>query len=121
MSKSIIRAYTAWWPEEDITTRQEAQDQCVTELWTAEYMKGEGFDDSDIEIVEKLQVGESHRIHVPKCRLGEGFDVVVCYDGEEYDDEEDEVERECHHLHWYEVRGLGDHDFENHNPWHDYE
>tara|TARA_R110001583_G_scaffold4172_5_gene24604 strand:- start:28 stop:378 length:351 start_codon:yes stop_codon:yes gene_type:complete len=110
MSKSTIRAYTAWWPEEDITTRQEAQDQCVTELWTAEYMKGEGFDDSDIEIVENLQPGESHRIHVPSCRLGEGFDVVVEYEGETYEDTsyQFQTERECHHLDWYEVSGRGD-------------
>ena len=48
MSKSIIRAYTAWWPDADTTTRQEAQDQCVTELWTACYMRGEGFSEDDI-------------------------------------------------------------------------
>ena len=29
MRKSIIRAYTAWWPEEDITTRQEAKDRLL--------------------------------------------------------------------------------------------
>ena len=86
MSKSIIRAYTAWWPEEGVTTRQEAKEQSVTEQWTAEYMKGEGFDDSDIEIVENLQPGESHRIHVPTCRLGKGFDVVVEYEGESWED-----------------------------------
>ena len=111
MSKSIIRAYTAWWPEEDITTQQEAEDQCVTELWTAEYMKGEGFDDSDIEIVENLQPGKSHRIHVPTCRLGKGFDVVVEYEGKTYEDTsyQFKTERECHHLDWYEVSGRGDH------------
>ena len=49
MSKSIIRAYTAWWPEEDVTTRQEAQDQCLTELWTSEYMKSDGFTEDEIK------------------------------------------------------------------------
>ncbi len=115
MSKSIIRAYTAWWPEDDIATRKEAEEQSVTELWTAEYMKSEGFTTEEINIVEHLQPGESHTFD-----CGD-FDVVVCYDGEEYEDTSYQMERECHHLHWYEVRGLGDHDFENHNPWHDYE
>ena len=111
MSKSTIRAYTAWWPEEDITTQQEAQDQCVTELWTAEYMKGEGFDDSDIEIVENLQPGESHRIHVePPYSECAPFDVVVEYEGETYEDTsyQFQTERECHHLNWYDVSGRGD-------------
>ena len=60
MSKSIIRAYTAWWPEEGVTTRQEAKEQSVTELWTAEYMKSDGFTEEEINIVEYLQPGESH-------------------------------------------------------------
>ena len=102
MSKSIIRAYTAWWPEEDVATRQEAQNQCVTELWTADYMKGEGFSEEDINIVEHLQPGDSHRFY---C---DGFDVVVCYDGEEYEDTSYTFEREEHHLNWYDVSGRGD-------------
>ena len=77
MSKSIIRAYTAWWPEEDVTTREEAQDQCVTEQWTAEYMKGEGFSAEDINIVEHLQVGDSHRFSIDGSYCSEPFDVVV--------------------------------------------
>ena len=109
MSKSIIRAYTAWWPEEDVTTRQEAQDQCVTELWTADYMKGEGFSEEDINIVEHLQPGDSHRFHiVPLYTECEPFDVVVCYDGEEYEDTSYTFEREEHHLNWYDVSGRGD-------------
>ena len=109
MSKSIIRAYTAWWPEEDVTTRQEAQDQCVTELWTADYMKGEGFSEEDINIVEHLQPGDSHRFHiVPLYTECEPFDVVVCYDGEEYEDTSYTFEREEHHLNWWEVSGRGD-------------
>jgi len=109
MSKSIIRAYTAWWPEEDVTTRQEAQDQCVTELWTAGYMKGEGFSEEDINIVEHLQPGDSHRFHiVPLYTECEPFDVVVCYDGEEYEDTSYTFEREEHHLNWYDVSGRGD-------------
>ena len=102
MSKSIIRAYTTWWPEEDVTTRQEAQDQCVTELWTACYMRSEGFSEDDVKIVEHLQEGDSHRFH---C---DGFDVIVCYDGEEYEDTSYTFEREEHHLNWYEVSGRGD-------------
>ena len=102
MSKSIIRAYTAWWPDADITTRQEAQDQSVTELWTACYMRSEGFSEDDIKIVEHLQSGDSHRFH---C---DGFDVVVCYDGEEYEDTSYTFEREEHHLNWYDVSGRGD-------------
>jgi len=109
MSKSIIRAYTAWWPEEDVTTRQEAQDQCVTELWTADYMKGEGFSEEDINIVEHLQPGDSHRFHiVPLHTECKPFDVVVCYDGEEYEDTSYTFEREEHHLNWYDVSGRGD-------------
>ena len=109
MSKSIIRAYTAWWPEEDVTTRQEAQDQCVTELWTADYMKGQGFSEEDINIVEHLQPGDSHRFHiVPLYTECEPFDVVVCYDGEEYEDTSYTFEREEHHLNWYDVSGRGD-------------
>ena len=102
MSKSIIRAYTAWWPEEDVTTRQEAQDQSVTELWTACYMRSEGFSEDDIKIVEHLQPGDSHLFH---C---DGFDVIVCYDGEEYEDTSYTFEREEHHLNWYEVSGRAD-------------
>jgi len=108
MSKSIIRAYTAWWPEEDITTRQEAQDQSVTELWTACYMRSEGFSEDDIKIVEHLQPGDSHRFHIPACHAGPAFDVVVCYDGEEYEDTSYTFEREEHHLNWYDVSGRGD-------------
>ena len=109
MSKSIIRAYTAWWPEEDVTTRQEAQDQCVTELWTADYMKGEGFSEEEINIVEHLQPGDSHRFHiVPLYAECEPYDVVVCYDGEEYEDTSYTFEREEHHLNWYDVSGRGD-------------
>ena len=89
MSKSIIRAYTAWWPEEDVTTR-------------ACYMRSEGFSKDDVKIVEHLQSGDSHRFH---C---DGFDVVVCYDGEEYEDTSYTFEREEHHLNWYDVSGRGD-------------
>ena len=104
MSKSIIRAYTAWWPEEGVTTRQEAKEQSVTEQWTAEYMKSEGFSEEDINIVEYLQSGESHTFD-----CGD-FDVVICYDGETYEDTsyQFQTERECHHLDWYEVSGRGD-------------
>ena len=102
MSKSIIRAYTAWWPEEDVTTRQEAQERSVTELWTACYMRSEGFSEDDIKVVEHLQPGDSHRF---EC---DGFDVVVCYDGEEYEDTSYTFEREEHHLNWYDVSGRGD-------------
>ena len=108
MRKSIIRAYTAWWPEADITTRQEAKDRSVTELWTAEYMKSEGFSAEDINIVEHLQPGDSHLFHVPEDQYGPAFDVVVCYDGEEYEDTSYTFEREEHHLNWYEVSGRGD-------------
>ena len=105
MSKSIIRAYTAWWPEEGVESREQSDCQ---ELWTAEYMKSEGFSEKDIEIVENLQEGESHRIHVLDDHIGPGFDVVVCYDGEEYEDTSYTFEREEHHLNWYEVSGRGD-------------
>ena len=115
MSKSIIRAYTAWWPEDDIATRKDAEDHCVTELWTAEYMKSDGFTEEEINIVECLQPGDSHTFN-----CGD-FDVVVCYDGDEYEDTSYTFEREEHHLNWYEVSGRGDYNFENHNPWHDYE
>ena len=49
MSKSIIRAYTAWWPEDDIATRKDAEEHRVTELWTAEYMKSDGFTAEEIK------------------------------------------------------------------------
>ena len=99
MSKSIIRAYTAWWPEEGIESREQCDCQ---ETWTAEYMRSEGFSEEDINIVEHLQVGDSHRF---EC---DGFDVVVCYDGEEYEDTSYTFEREEHHLNWYDVSGRGD-------------
>lgn len=99
MSKSIIRAYTAWWPEEGVESREQCDYQ---ETWTAEYMKGEGFSEDEIKIVEHLQPGDSHRFH---C---DGFDVVVCYDGEEYEDTSYTFEREEHHLNWYDVSGRGD-------------
>lgn len=112
MSKSTIRAYTAWWPDAETKTYEDAEQTSVTELWTAEYMKGEGFDDSDIEMVENLQPGESHRIHVePLYSECAPFDVVVEYEGETYEDTsyQFQTERECHHLNWYEVSGRGDH------------
>ena len=99
MSKSIIRAYTAWWPEEGVESREQCDCQ---ETWTAEYMKGEGFTEEEIKIVEHLQPGDSHRF---EC---DGFDVVVCYDGEEYEDTSYTFEREEHHLNWYDVSGRGD-------------
>lgn len=99
MSKSIIRAYTAWWPEEGVETREQCDCQ---ELWTADYMKGEGFSEEDINIVEHLQPGDSHRF---EC---DGFDVVVCYDGEEYEDTSYTFEREEHHLNWWDASGRGD-------------
>ena len=102
MTKSIIRAYTAWWPDADIATRQEAADAGQHELWTACYMRSEGFSEEDIKIVEHLQAGDSHRF---QC---DGFDVVVCYDGEEYEDTSYTFEREEHHLNWYDVSGRGD-------------
>ena len=110
MSKSIIRAYTAWWPEDDIATRKDAENQHVTELWTAEYMKSDGFTTEEINIVEHLQVGDSHRFTIPEYEGGPTFDVVVCYDGEEYEDTsyQFQPEREEHHLSWYEVSGRGD-------------
>ena len=99
MSKSIIRAYTAWWPEEDVESREQCDCQ---ETWTAEYMRGEGFSEDDITIVEHLQPGDSHRF---EC---DGFDVVVCYDGEEYEDTSYTFEREEHHLNWWDASGRGD-------------
>ena len=101
--KSIIRAYTAWWPDADIATRQEAADAGQHELWTACYMRSEGFSEDNIKIVEHLQPGDSHRFH---C---DGFDVVVCYDGEEYEDTSYTFSREEHHLNWYDVSGRSDH------------
>ena len=110
MRKSIIRAYTAWWPEENVTTREEAEEQCVTELWTACYMKSERFSEDDIEIVENLQIVDSHRFTIPEYEGGPTYDIVVCYDGEEYEDTsyQFQTEREEHHLNWYEVSGRGD-------------
>ena len=107
MSKSIIRAYTAWWPEEGVESREQCNSQ---ELWTAEYMVSEGYSKEDIEIVENLQVGDSHRFTIPEYEGGPTFDVVVCYDGEEYEDTsyQFQTEREEHHLNWYEVSGRGD-------------
>lgn len=106
MSKSIIRAYTAWWPEEGVETREQCDCQ---ETWTAEYMKGEGFSEDEIKIVEHLQPGDSHRFHiVPLYAECEPYDVVVCYDGEEYEDTSYTFEREAHHLNWYDVSGRGD-------------
>ncbi len=110
MSKSIIRAYTAWWPEDDIATRKDAEEQSATELWTAEYMKSDGWTEDEIEIVENLQVGDSHRFTIPEYEGGPTYDIVVCYDGEEYEDTsyQFQTEREEHHLNWYEVSGRGD-------------
>ena len=106
MSKSIIRAYTAWWPEEGVETREQCDYQ---EQWTAEYMKSEGFSEEDINIVEHLQTGDSHRFHIVPLYTGcEPYDVVVCYDGEEYEDTSYTFEREAHHLNWYDVSGRGD-------------
>ena len=102
MSKSIIRAYTAWWPEEGVESREQCDCQ---ETWTVEYMRGEGFSEDDIKIVEHLQPGDSHRFH---C---DGFDVVVCYDGEEYEDTSYTFSREEHHLNWYDVSGRGDYGY----------
>ena len=39
---------------------------------------------------------------------GPAFDVVVCYDGETYEDTSYTFEREEHHLNWWEVSGRGD-------------
>ena len=102
MSKSIIRAYTAWWPEEGVESREQCDCQ---ETWTAESMRSEGFSKEDIKIVEHLQVGDSHRF---KC---DGFDVVVCYDGEEYEDTSYTFSREEHHLNWYDVSGRSEHSY----------
>jgi hypothetical protein len=99
MRKSIIRAYTAWWPEEGVETREQCDCQ---ELWTTESMKADGFSEDEIKIVEHLQPGDSHRFH---C---DGFDVVVCYDGEEYEDTSYRFEREAHHLNWWDASGRGD-------------
>ena len=99
MSKSIIRAYTAWWPEEGVESREQCDCQ---ELWTAEYMRSEGFSEDAIKIVEHLQPGDSHRFDCGN------FDVVVCYDGEEYEDTSYTFEREAHHLNWWDVSGRGD-------------
>ena len=105
MSKSIIRAYTAWWPEEGVENRE----QCVCqELWTAEYMRSEGFTEEDIKIVEHLQPGDSHRFEFDGSYCSEPYDVVVCYDGEEYEDTSYTFEREAHHLNWWDVSGRGD-------------
>ena len=105
MSKSIIRAYTAWWPEEGVESR--AQCDCQ-ETWTAEYMRSEGFSEEDINIVEHLTPGDSHRFRVEGTYCSTGFDVVVCYDGEEYEDTSYTFEREAHHLNWWDVSGRGD-------------
>ena len=99
MSKSIIRAYTAWWPEAGVESREQCDCQ---ELWTAEYMRSEGFTEEEIKIVEHLQPGDSHRFNCGN------FDVVVCYDGEEYEDTSYTFEREAHHLNWWDVSGRGD-------------
>ena len=106
MSKSIIRAYTAWWPEEGVESREQCDCQ---ETWTAEYMRSEGFSEEDINIVEHLTPGDSHRFHVEGTYCSTGFDVVVCYDGEEYEDTSYTFSREEHHLNWYDVSGKSDH------------
>ena len=69
-----------------------------------------GTDGLEIEIVENLQVGDSHRFTIPEYEGGPTYDVVVCYDGEEYEDTsyQFQTEREEHHLNWYEVSGRGD-------------
>ena len=108
MSKSIIRAYTAWWPEEGVESREQCDCQ---ELWTAEYMRGEGFSEEDINIVEHLQPGDSHRFHIDGTYCSIGFDVVVCYDGKEYEDTSYTFSREEHHLNWYDVSGKSDHSY----------
>ena len=105
MSKSIIRAYTAWWPEEGVESREQCDCQ---ETWTAEYMRREGFTEEEIKIVEHLTPGDSHRFHIEGTYCSTGFDVVVCYDGEEYEDTSYTFEREEHHLNWYDVSGRGD-------------
>ena len=105
MSKSIIRAYTAWWPEEGVESREQCNSQ---ELWTAEYMVSEGYSEKDIEIVKNLQAGESHRIQVDGSYCSEPYEVVVCYDGEIYEDTSYTFSREEHHLNWWEVSGRGD-------------
>ena len=65
--------------------------------------------EEDINIVEHLQPGDSHRFHiVPLYTECEPYDVVVCYDGEEYEDTSYTFEREAHHLNWYDVSGRGD-------------
>ena len=106
MSKSIIRAYTVWWPEEGVETREQCDCQ---ESWTAEYMRSDGFSEDDINIVEHLQPGDSHCFHiVPLYTECEPYDVVVCYDGEEYEDTSYTFEREEHHLNWWDASGRGD-------------
>ena len=105
MSKSIIRAYTAWWPEEGVESREQCNSQ---ELWTAEYMRGEGFSEEDINIVEHLQPGDSHRFEIEGSYCSEPYYVVVCYDGESYEDTSYTFSREEHHLNWWEVSGRGD-------------
>ena len=108
-NKSTIRAYTAWWPDAETKTYEDAEQTSTTELWTAEYMKDEGFSNEDIEVVENLQPGESHSIHVePPYNECTPFDVVVEYEGETYEDTSYTFEREEHHLNWYEVSGRGD-------------
>ena len=122
MSKSIIRAYTAWWPEEGVTTYAEAKECCLCELWIEEYMRSEQIPEKDIDIVRNLKEGESHRIHMPADLTGPAFDVVIEYEGETYEDSsyQFETERECHHLNWREVRGLNDCNYEDADPWYDY-
>ena len=105
MRKSIIRAYTAWWPEDGVESREHCDCQ---ELWTAESMKADGFSEDDIKIVEHLQPGDSHRFEIDGSYCAEPYAVVVCYDGEEYEDTSYTFEREEHHLNWYEVSGRGD-------------
>ena len=105
MSKSIIRAYTAWWPEEGVDCREQCTSQ---ELWTAEYMRSEGFTEEEIKIVEHLQPGDSHRFEIDGSYCSEPYDVVVCYDGEEYEDTSFTFEREEHHLNWWDVSVRGD-------------
>ena len=105
MSKSIIRAYTAWWPEEGVESREQCDCQ---ETWTADYMRSEGFSEEDINIVEHLTPGDSHRFHLEGTYCSTPFDVVVCYDGEEYEDTSYTFEREEHHLNWWDASGRGD-------------
>ena len=108
MSKSIIRAYTAWWPNEENETREQAAEAGLHELWTADYMRSEGFSEEEVNIVEHLTPGDSHRFHFEGTYCSTPYDVVVCYDGEEYEDTSYTFEREEHHLNWYDVSGRGD-------------